>query len=180
MLQNPCSQSAVEEGASYGEQDILFMKEALVEAEKAFALKETPIGCVIVWQEEIIARAYNRRATDHSVLAHAEMLAIAEAEKKIADWRLEEATLYVTLEPCPMCAGAIIQARIPRVVFATANPKAGCAGSVLNVLQEPKFNHQVQTVCGVMQQESSELLKKFFRELREEKKKEKEQSVSVK
>lgn len=152
---------------------IAFMQEALVEAKKALALNETPIGCVIVWQGKIIARGYNRRASDHSVLAHAEMLAIAEAEKAIEDWRLEEATLYVTLEPCPMCAGAIVQARIPRVVFATTNPKAGCAGSVLNVLQEPRLNHQVEIITGVMQEESAKMLKEFFKTLRAEKKAEK-------
>ena len=107
---------------------------------KRQALNEVPIGCVIVHQGKIIGRGYNRRMTDHSVLAHAEIIAIKKACKKIGDWRLEDCTIYITLEPCPMCAGAIVQARIPRAVIGSMNPKAGCAGSVMNLLDEPGFN----------------------------------------
>ena len=122
--------------------DEKYMKEALKQAKKAYALEETPIGCVIVHEGKIIARGYNRRNTDKSPLAHAEISAIKKASKKLGDWRLEECTLYVTLEPCQMCAGAIIQSRIPRVVVGCMNPKAGCAGSVLNLLDVQAFNHQ--------------------------------------
>ena len=144
-----------------------YMKEALKEAKKAFALQEVPIGCVIVQDEKIIARGYNRRNTDKNVLAHAELAAIRKADRKTGDWRLEDCTLYVTLEPCQMCAGAIVQSRIPRVVIGAKNPKAGCAGSVLNLLQMKEFNHQAELVEGVMEKECAEILQDFFRKLRE-------------
>ena len=121
-----------------------YMKEALKQAKKAYALGEVPIGCVIVHEGKIIGRGYNRRNTDKNTLAHAEITAINKASKVIGDWRLEECTLYVTLEPCQMCAGAIVQARIPEVVMGCMNPKAGCAGSILNILEIPQFNHQVK------------------------------------
>lgn len=143
-----------------------YMKEALKEARKALLLQEVPIGCVIVQNDRIIARGYNRRNTDKNVLAHAELAAIRKADKKTGDWRLEDCTLYVTLEPCQMCAGAIVQSRIPEVVIGAKNPKAGCAGSVLNLLQMKEFNHQAHLVEGVLEEECSELLKAFFRELR--------------
>lgn len=147
-----------------------YMKEAVRQAKKAEALHETPIGCVIVHEDRIVGRGYNRRSTDKNVLSHAEILAIKKACKTIGDWRLEECTLYVTLEPCPMCAGAIVQARIPRVVIGCRNPKAGCAGSVLNLLEEPGFNHQAEIKTGILEEECSSLLKTFFKALREAKK----------
>ena len=150
--------------------DERYMKEALRQAKKALALGDVPIGCVIVYQDRIIARGYNRRMADKSSLAHAEILAIKKACKKLGDWRLEECTMYVTLEPCPMCAGAIVQARIPEVVIGCMNPKAGCAGSVLDMLHEDGFNHQVNTRIGVMQEECSSMMKEFFRALRMRKK----------
>lgn len=151
-----------------------YMKEALKQAKKAYALGEVPIGCVIVHEGQIIGRGYNRRNTDKNTLAHAEITAINKASKKIGDWRLEECTLYVTLEPCQMCAGAIVQARIPEVVMGCMNPKAGCAGSILNILDMPEFNHQVQVTRGILEQECSDMLKKFFSELRIRNKQEKE------
>lgn len=143
-----------------------YMKEALRQAKKAYALGEVPIGCVIVHEGQIIGRGYNRRNTDKNTLAHAEITAINKASKKIGDWRLEDCTLYVTLEPCQMCAGAIVQARIPHVVMGCMNPKAGCAGSILNILDMPEFNHQVAVTRGVLEEECSEMLKTFFTELR--------------
>lgn len=157
-----------------GSDDEKYMKEAIRQAKKAYALGEVPIGCVIVHDGKIIGRGYNRRNTDKSTLSHAEIIAIKRASKVIGDWRLEECTLYVTLEPCQMCAGAIVQARIPRVVMACMNPKAGCAGSVLNILDMPEFNHQVESVRGVLGEECSQLLKTFFKELRIRNKAEKE------
>lgn len=146
------------------------MKAAIREAKKAYALREVPIGCVIVYEDKIIARGYNRRTVDHNVLSHAEIIAIRKACKKLGDWRLEDCTMYVTLEPCPMCAGAIVQARIPKVVIGCMNPKAGCAGSVLDMLHEDGFNHQVETEVGTLGDECSQMMKDFFRELREMKK----------
>lgn len=143
-----------------------YMSAALAQAKKAYQLGEVPIGCVIVYQGKIIGRGYNRRNTDRSALAHAEITAIRKAGKVLHDWRLEECTLYVTLEPCQMCAGAIVQARIPKVVIGTMNPKAGCAGSILNILENPQFNHQVQVTRGILEEECSRLLKNFFTELR--------------
>lgn len=151
-----------------------YMKEALRQAKKAYALGEVPIGCVIVHEGQIIGRGYNRRNTDKNTLAHAEITAINKASKKIGDWRLEECTLYVTLEPCQMCAGAIVQARIPHVVMGCMNPKAGCAGSILNILDMPEFNHQVAVTRGVLETECSEMLKTFFAELRVRNKAERE------
>lgn len=147
-----------------------YMAEALVEAEKAYALDEVPIGCVIVYNDKIIGRGYNRRNTEKNALAHGEIAAIAEACSKIGDWRLEDCTLYVTLEPCPMCAGAIVQARIPKVVIGAPNFKAGCGGTLLNVLNEPKFNHQVEIIWDVMSQECTQLIRNFFTALRQKNK----------
>lgn len=146
-----------------------FMKAAMREAKKAYALDEVPIGCVIVQDGKIIARGYNRRNTDKNTLAHAELAAIRKASRKTGDWRLEDCTMYVTLEPCQMCAGAIVQSRLKRVVIASMNPKAGCAGSVLNLLQMSAFNHQVEITRGVMEEECSSMLSDFFRQLRERK-----------
>lgn len=151
--------------------DERYMKEALKQAKKADKIDEVPIGCIIVYDDKIIARAYNRRNIDKNTLAHAELLAIKKASKVLGDWRLEDCTMYVTLEPCQMCAGAIVQARIKKVVVGSMNPKAGCAGSVLNLLQMEKFNHQVELETGVMEEECSLMLKEFFKRLREEKKK---------
>lgn len=151
-----------------------YMKEALRQAKKAYSLGEVPIGCVIVYEGKIIGRGYNRRNTDKNTLAHAEITAINRASKKIGDWRLEGCTMYVTLEPCQMCAGAIVQARIPEVVMGCMNPKAGCAGSVLNILDMPEFNHQVAVTRGVLEEECSGMLKTFFSELRLRNKAEKE------
>ena len=148
-------------------QDEKYMREAIRQARKAYALGEVPIGCVIVYRDRIIGRGYNRRNTDKSTLSHAEITAIRKASKEMGDWRLEECTLYVTLEPCQMCSGAIVQARIPRVVMGCRNEKAGCAGSVLNILQEPRFNHQVEVTEGVLGDECSNMLKEFFKELRQ-------------
>ncbi len=148
-----------------------YMKEAIKQAKKAYMLEEVPIGCVIVYDNKVIGRGYNRRNTDKSTLAHAEITAIKKASKKVGDWRLEKCTLYVTLEPCQMCAGAIVQARIPTVVIGSMNPKAGCAGSVLNILQIPEFNHQVEIIKGMLETECSGLLTSFFKELRDKKKK---------
>ena len=150
-------------------EDEKFMREALRQARKALALNEAPIGCVIVSEGKIIARGYNRRNTDHSTLAHAEITAIRKASRKAGDWRLENCTIYITLEPCQMCAGAIVQARIPRAVIGCRNLKAGCAGSVLNILQEPRFNHQTEITTGVLEQECSSILSDFFRSLRRKK-----------
>ena len=147
-----------------------YMKLALKEAKKAYKLGEVPIGCVIVYKDEIIGKGYNRRNTDKSTLAHAEISAIKKASKVIGDWRLEECTLYVTLEPCQMCSGAIVQARIPTVVMGCMNPKAGCAGSILTILDMPQFNHQVQTINGILEEECSQMLTTFFKELRIKKK----------
>lgn len=147
-----------------------YMKEAIRQAKKARALEEVPIGCVIVCNWQIIARGYNRRNTDKNTLSHAELNAIKKASKKLGDWRLEGCTMYVTLEPCQMCAGALMQSRIDRVVIGSMNPKAGCAGSVLNLLEMDGFNHKVEVIRGVLQEECSIMLSDFFRELREKKK----------
>jgi len=152
------------------EPEIKYMKAALREARKAEKLEEVPIGCVIVQNDKIIARGYNRRNTDKNTLSHAELTAIKKASKKTGDWRLEDCVMYVTLEPCQMCAGAIVQSRMKKVVIGTMNPKAGCAGSVLNLLEVEGFNHQVKTTRGVLQEECSTMLSDFFRELREKKK----------
>ena len=148
-----------------------YMKEAIRQARKAEALGEVPIGCVIEYEGKIIGRGYNRRMTDKPTLAHAEIAPIKKACRAMGDWRLEGCTMYVTLEPCPMCAGAIVQARIPKVVIGCMNPKAGCAGSVVDLLHQDGFNHQVETEVGVMGEECSRMLKEFFRELRRKGKK---------
>ncbi len=151
--------------------DEKYMKAAIKQAKKAAAVGDVPIGCVIVFENRIIARGYNKRNAKKTTLAHAELLAIEKASKKIDDWRLEECTMYITLEPCQMCAGAIVQARIPRVVVGAMNKKAGCAGSIINLFQIPAFNHQVEFEKGVLEEECSALLSDFFKELRSEKKK---------
>ena len=147
-----------------------YMGYAITQEKKAVVNEDVPIGCVIVYQGKIIARGYNKRNKKKTTLAHAELDAIAKASKVLGDWRLEDCTMYVTLEPCQMCAGAIVQARIPRVVIGCMNPKAGCAGSVLNLLQMQEFNHQVDVVRGVREEECSKMLSDFFRSLRERKK----------
>lgn len=150
-------------------EDEKFMAEAVRLAEKAYALDEVPIGCVIIYEGKIIARGYNRRNTDKNTLAHAELNAIQEASRELGDWRLDGCTMYVTLEPCQMCAGAIVQSRIKKVIMGCRNPKAGCAGSILNLLQVPEFNHQVEIEEGVLGEQCSDMLKSFFRKLRSEK-----------
>ncbi|MCH5252811.1 MAG: tRNA adenosine(34) deaminase TadA [Lachnospiraceae bacterium] len=146
--------------------DEKYMKEAIRQAKKAYQKEETPIGCVIVYQGKIIARGYNKRNREKNTLAHAEIAAIHKASKVIGDWRLEDCTMYVTLEPCPMCAGAIVQARISRVVVGSRNPKAGCAGSVINLLQMSGLNHQAELTMGVLEEECSQMMTGFFKELR--------------
>ena len=153
------------------------MKEALKQAKKAYALGEVPIGCVIVREDKIIARGYNRRNTDKNTLAHAELTAIRRASRVVGDWRLEDCVLYVTLEPCQMCAGAIVQARIPKVVIGCDNPKAGCAGSIYNLLQEPAFNHQAEIERNVLREECALLLQDFFRGLRLRRRSEREMQL---
>lgn len=156
-------------------QDICFMKEAILEAEKAKSLGEVPIGAVIVKDGEVIARGYNHREKNQSATAHAELLAIEQACSTTESWRLEECTLYVTLEPCPMCAGAIVQSRIERVVYGASDMKAGCCGTLMNLLDEPRFNHQCPVTSGVLAEDTGKLLTDFFRQLRAKKKKQKQQ-----
>ncbi len=155
-----------------------FMKEAIRQAKKAEKIEEVPIGCVIEYEGKIIARGYNRRNIDKNTLAHAELSAIKKASKKLGDWRLEGCTMYVTLEPCQMCAGAIVQARIDKVIIGSMNPKAGCAGSVLNLLQISAFNHQVEIERGVLEEECSLMLSSFFKNLRERKRQERESAIN--
>ena len=143
-----------------------YMKAAIKEAKKASLIGDVPIGCVLVQNNKIIARGYNRRNADKNTLSHAELTVIKKASKKTGDWRLEDCTMYVTLEPCQMCAGAIVQARIPKVVIGAMNPKAGCCGSVLDLLHVKGFNHQVEMVNGVLEEECGSLLTEFFKELR--------------
>ncbi len=150
--------------------DEKYMEEALKEARKAGELGEVPIGAVIVKDGQIIASGHNLREAGQSATAHAELLAIEKACEAVGSWRLEECTLYVTLEPCPMCAGAIIQARLPRVVYGAADPKAGCCGTLMNLLDEPRFNHQAVVSSGVLEEDCAFLLTDFFRKLREKKK----------
>ena len=159
--------------------DEKYMKEAIRQAKKAAKLGEVPIGCVIVYENRIIGRGYNRRNTDKSTLSHAEITAIRRASKIMGDWRLEDCTLYVTLEPCQMCSGAIIQARIPRVVMGCRNPKAGCAGSILNLLKVPEFNHQAEIIEGILEEECSMMLKNFFKDLRKRLKEEKKERMQA-
>src|SRR5690625_4606472 len=146
--------------------DEKFMNAAIIEANKAKEINEVPIGAVIVYQDKIIARGYNIRETSQLALSHAELIAIQDANKKLDSWRLEDCTLYVTLEPCQMCAGAIVQARIKRVVFGASDPKAGCAGTLMNLLDDSRFNHQVEVTSGVLREKCRELLTTFFGELR--------------
>ncbi len=148
-------------------EDERYMKEAIRQAKKAEAIDDVPIGCVIVCDGKIIARGYNKRNKEKSVLAHAELAAMKKACKKVGDWRLEGCTMYITLEPCQMCAGAIVQARVDRVVIGSMNKKAGCAGSVLTLLSMEEFNHQVDITTGVLEEECSTMLSAFFRKLRE-------------
>ena len=152
-------------------QDEKYMREAIKQAKKAYEINEVPIGCVIVCEDKIISMGYNRRTTDKNPLAHAEMIAIKKASKKVGDWRLEDCTMYVTLEPCQMCSGAIVQSRMKKVVVGCMNAKAGCAGSILNLLQMDEFNHQVELETGVLEEECSLLMKNFFKELRKAKQK---------
>ena len=151
-----------------------YMREALKQAKKAMAIGEVPIGCVIVCDGKIVGRGYNKRNTNKTTLAHAELIAIDKASRKLGDWRLEGCDMYVTLEPCQMCSGAIVQSRMDRVIIGAMNPKAGCAGSILNILQMEEFNHQVEIIRGVMEEECSQVLQEFFRALRTRLKKEKE------
>ena len=147
------------------EQDTAYMRLALRQAELAAAQGETPIGAVIVWEDRVVAAAYNRRELDKCATAHAEILAIEEACRELHGWRLHKATLYVTLEPCPMCAGAIINARIKRVVYGAPDRKAGCCGSVTDLFRE-RFNHHPEVCGGVLAEESAALLTSFFKRLR--------------
>ncbi|GAB2721638.1 tRNA adenosine(34) deaminase TadA [Paenibacillus thermoaerophilus] len=147
-----------------------WMKEAIAEARRAEALGEVPIGAVIVKDGQMIGRGHNLRETAHDSTAHAEMIAIREASERLGAWRLLDCTLYVTLEPCPMCAGAIVQSRVPVVVYGAPDPKAGCAGTLMNLLQEPRFNHRTEIVSGILQEECGELLSGFFRQLRQKRK----------
>ena len=146
--------------------DEKFMYAAIDEANKAKQQSEVPIGSVIVYENKIIARGHNIRETSQLSLSHAELIAIGTANQKLSSWRLEDCTLYVTLEPCPMCAGAIIQSRIKRVVFGAFDPKAGCAGTLMNLFDDKRFNHQVELTSGVLEKECSNLLSDFFRKLR--------------
>jgi len=159
-------------------QDEFYMKEAINEARKAEEKGEVPIGAVLVLDGEIIARAHNLRETEQRSVAHAEMLVIEEACRKLGTWRLERAVLYVTLEPCPMCAGAAVLSRIDKVVFGASDPKGGCAGTLMNLLQEERFNHQAEVVSGVMEKECGRMLSDFFRKLRAKKKAEKQSELS--
>lgn len=152
------------------EQDEQYMRLAIAEAKRALTYNEVPIGAVIVYKDEVIAAGYNIRETLQTTLSHAELIAIAEANKSIGSWRLEDCTLYVTLEPCPMCAGAIVQSRIKRVVYGARDPKAGCAGTLMNLLGDDRFNHQVDVTSGVLELECSGLIKDFFSQLRLSKK----------
>lgn len=159
--------------------DTFYMQEAIAQAKKAEELGEVPIGAVIVYQDEIIARSYNLRETTQNAITHAELLAIQEACKAIGSWRLEETTLYVTLEPCPMCAGAILQSRIPRVVYGAKDPKAGCVHSLYELLQDSRFNHQCEVKSGVLEEQCGELLTNFFKNLRLQKKEMKKRNGGI-
>lgn len=143
-----------------------YMDLALEQAQIAYNSNEVPIGCIIVYNNEVIGKGCNLRVTKGNVLAHAEIIAINEACNFMGDWRLEDCTLFVTVEPCPMCAGAILQARVKEVVFGTRNPKAGCVGSVYNLLQDDRFNHQVEITEGVRQEACASIMKDFFKRFR--------------
>jgi len=148
------------------QEHVAYMRAAMEEARLAEAKLEVPIGAVVVWQDQIIGRGHNLRETTRDPLAHAELIAIKQASEHLGAWRLLDCKLYVTLEPCPMCAGAIVQARVPQVIYGTTDPKAGCAGTLMNLLQEDRFNHRVDVVSGVLQEECSAMLTQFFRKLR--------------
>ncbi|MEW9675335.1 tRNA adenosine(34) deaminase TadA [Lentibacillus sp. L22] len=150
--------------------DEQYMYAAIEQARLAEEQGEVPIGAVILCKGEVIASGFNVRETSQSTLSHAELIAIKQANEKIGSWRLEDCILYVTLEPCPMCAGAIVQSRIPRVVYGASDPKAGCAGTLMNLLGEPRFNHQAEVISGVLKEECGQLLSNFFRLLRQKKK----------
>ncbi|ACS98786.1 tRNA adenosine(34) deaminase TadA [Paenibacillus sp. JDR-2] len=152
------------------QEDQAWMQLAIEEAKKAEQIGEVPIGAILVKNGEVVGRGYNLRETNHDPTAHAEMVAIREACERLGAWRLLDCTLYVTLEPCPMCAGAIVQSRVKRVVYGTGDPKAGCAGTLMNLLQEPRFNHETELTSGVLQAECAELLTNFFRNLRNKRK----------
>lgn len=162
-LRNTLDYSLVDEQAIHE----FWMKQAILEANKAETLGEVPIGAVIVRHGEIIGRGYNLRETTQDSTAHAEMVAIREASNHLQSWRLLDCQMYVTLEPCPMCAGAIIQSRVPLVVYGTTDPKAGCAGTLMNLLEEPRFNHRTEVIPNVLQEECAGLLTSFFRKLRQ-------------
>ncbi len=146
--------------------DEYYMSFAIKQAQKAFEINETPVGAIIVYNDKIIAEGFNKRNTTKNPLAHAEIIAINQAANYIGDWRLEQCHMYITLEPCPMCAGAIVQSRIPKIIFGAKNPKAGCAGSIINLLQIEKLNHQVEIVSGILETECSNILKEFFKQFR--------------
>lgn len=149
--------------------DEAYMRLAIAEAKKAEAINEVPIGAVIVYEDEVIASGFNKRETEQTSLGHAELIAIEAANERIGSWRLEECTLYVTLEPCPMCAGALVQSRVERVVYGASDPKAGCVGTLMNLLDDKRFNHQVDWTSGVLERECADLLTSFFRRLRNKK-----------
>ena len=153
------------------EREEKYMRLAIAEAKKAEEMKEVPIGAVVVLNDKVVAAAHNKRETDQNAVAHAELLAIESACKKLGTWRLEEAELYVTLEPCPMCSGAIILSRVKKVVYGASDPKAGCAGTLMNLLTDERFNHQSEVICGVLGEECGRLLSDFFRRIREKKRK---------
>lgn len=155
------------------EKDEYFMRLAMAEAEKASAIGEVPIGAVIVKEEKVIASAYNLRETEQRAVAHAELLAIDEACRKVGSWRLTDCTLYVTLEPCAMCSGAIVLSRVERVVYGATDPKGGCAGTLMNLLDDDRFNHQAAVTAGVCEEQCGTMLSSFFRLLRQKRKEEK-------
>lgn len=163
---NKCVEN-LQSKASNEEDDVFWMREAIVEAKKAEAMLEVPIGAVIVHDGRIIGRGHNVRESTLNPTSHAEILAISEASQVLQMWRLLGCTLYVTLEPCPMCAGALLLARVPRVVFGAADPKAGCVGTLMNLLDDPRFNHQAMVTSGVLAEECGQLLSGFFRNLRQ-------------
>jgi tRNA(adenine34) deaminase len=158
------------------EKDYKYMQMAVDEAMKAQALGEVPIGAIIVYDDKVIARAHNLRETTQNAVTHAELSAIQDACNELGSWRLEETTLYITLEPCPMCAGAILQSRIPRVVYGARDPKGGCVDSLYRLLNDPRFNHECEVTEGVLGNECGEMLTSFFKDIRERKKKAKKEA----
>ncbi|GAA0337028.1 tRNA adenosine(34) deaminase TadA [Bacillus carboniphilus] len=155
------------------DRDLYFMSMAIEEAKKAEEIGEVPIGAVLVINDQVIAKAHNHRETDQNALAHAEILVINQACRELGTWRLEDCELYVTLEPCPMCAGALVMSRVKKVIYGAKDPKAGCAGTFMNLLNDERFNHQCEVVSGVMEEKCGQLLTDFFKELRRRKKEEK-------